>query len=75
MYLHANTSSSFITIYFKELGLTLTQILLQISQGKRDAKDFWNDLFSTITTSVTPVINQAVQRMCLNGYFIHNFNK
>ena len=31
--------------------------------GKRDAKDFWTDLFTTITTSVTPVVDQAVQRM------------
>ena len=31
--------------------------------GKRDAKDFWTDLLTSVTSTVTPIVDQAVQRM------------
>jgi len=32
----------------QQIGLSLTQILLQISQGKRDAKGFFDDLLNNV---------------------------
>ena len=31
--------------------------------GKREAKDFWSDLLNQVTSTLTPVVDSAVQRM------------
>ena len=54
----------------KQNYLALAGIAVQIVAGiavegigKRDAKDFWTDLFTSVTSTVTPIVDQAVQRM------------
>ena len=63
-------SASLYLILFLELGLTLTQILLQISQGKRETRDFLTDLYNQLSGVVTPLVDQAVQRISILYSFL-----